>query len=99
MHTIDVGPTQVFAARGPRLITLGASPFSLNLHRQGATINAISLSGLPRRGGTTVCWGRMRTRCEGIDRDPRRLQWRDSIEPDAWIRCFGPFMVRIGNDF
>lgn len=93
MHTIDVGPTRLFVRRGPQLIALGATPFGLNLHRHGG----ISVSGLPRSGGTTVCWDRMRTRCE--DRDRRRLQWRDSLDPDAWVRCFGPLMVRIGSDF
>lgn len=100
MHTVDVGSLRLFVRRGPRLISFGAAPGpGLNFHRQGTTINGISLSGLPRSGGTTICWGKMRTRCESIDADPRRLQWRDSLDPDAWIRCVGPFMIRVGSDF
>lgn len=97
MQTVHAGP--LFARRSPRLLIVGSDLFGVNFHRQGTTINGISVSGLPRSGGTTVCWGRMRARCESIDADPRRLQWRDTLRPDAWIRCLGPVMVRIGSDF
>src|SRR4051794_29891538 len=99
MHTADIGPLRFFARRGPRLIAFGASPFGLNLHREGG----VSVSGLPPVGGTTVCWGKLRERCERIDgeqeRDePLQLAPTDRMQRTR-LRTFGPFMIRIGRDF
>lgn len=100
MHTVDLGPLRLFARRGPRLLAAGASPFGLNLHRDGG----VSVSGLPRSGGTTVCWGRLRDRCERIDAEqedpeqPIQLAPNDRMQRTR-VSIVGPFMVRIGRDF
>lgn len=100
MHIVDVGPTRLFARRSPRLISVGATPYGVNLHRRGG----ISFSGLPGSGGTTICWGRMRERCARTDAEqedpeaPIQLAANNRVQRTR-VSAFGPFMVRIGRDF
>jgi hypothetical protein len=65
----------------------------LNLHRTGG----LSVSGIPHRGGTTLCWGDLRRRCIEIDAEPQ--DWRDTPPPDTTIKTFGPLMLRVGSYF
>lgn len=103
MHTIDIGSHRLFARRHPRLVSFGVTPFGLNLHRLGG----LSLTGLPRSGGSTICWGKMRERCERIDGEQdepeRPVQLVDVGEQTrvqrTHVLIFGRFMVRIGRDF
>jgi len=96
MHTLDL---RLFARRGPRLIAFGVFPFGLNLHREGG----ISVSGIPRSGGTTICWGKLRERCERIDGEQERAEPIQLAPTDRMQRTkvssFGPFMIRVGRDF
>jgi hypothetical protein len=91
---IDIGPTRLFARRGPRLISVGVTPFGLNLHRLGG----ISLTGLPRSGGTTVCWGGLRERCDRMDGEAL-ARTGELVSDHTEVRCFGPLMIRVGRDF
>lgn len=77
---------------GPRLWALVANGRGVNFHRDGG----LSVTGVPSSGGTTVCWGRMRERCERIDAEP--AEWKPN-GPVAWIRRVGPLMLRVGRDF
>ena len=66
----------------------------LNLHRRGG----ISLTGLPRSGGTSLLWGSLRADCAAKDHHAA------TVHPDldyiqARVFTFGPFMVRVGRDF
>lgn len=60
--------------------------YGFNVHRRGG----VSITGIPSSGGTTLCWGRLRRRCEGLDL---------GHSPDATIYTAGPLMLRIGPDF
>lgn len=101
-HRLDVTG---FTTRQPRGVTLGcmwrrtgqdgpSTTFGLNLHRRGG----ISLTGVPAQGGSTVCWGRLRERLDGLD-GQHFAQTGELLSARTWVRCFGPFMVRVGRDF
>lgn len=84
-----IGPVIAFAQRsyGQRLLVgvvgwrLGS--LGLTLHRSGG----FSISGIPRRGGTTIAWG-------------ARLQGHmDELAEDCTRIPIGPVVVYCGTDF
>lgn len=87
---MHVGRFWLARPRGRTLIVADRrTGYGLNLHRRGG----VSITGVPRSGGTTLCWGRLRRHCESIDRNP----CAGAI--DATVLTRGPFMLRIGPDF
>lgn len=81
-----------FYNRTPRIISFSVGGVGLNLHRMGG----VAITGLPRSGGSTICWGELRRRCERFDREFSR---DEGPFPDAWVYTTGRFMIRIGKDF
>jgi len=86
--------TLAFLKRDPWTLIIAAGGRGINLHRKGG----LSLSGMPRSGGTTLCWGQLRKRCERMDSELREGCCGHG-RPDALVRCLGPFMLRVGSDF
>lgn len=83
---------EVATLRNERILALIFNGRGINLHRRGG----ISITGLPSRGGTTLCWGALRRRCEQIDSEPQ--DYRPSPPPDTLI-THGPLMLRVGSYF
>jgi hypothetical protein len=81
---------EIFAWRNGRSAILaasaGGSTCGVNLHREGG----LSITGLPASGGTTIAWGRLRSRTEEFDR---------SGPTDRRLISLGPVAVRVGRDF
>lgn len=66
----------------------------INFHRKGG----VRFTGLPSTGGTTICWGRLRERCDGMDAE-YYAKTDILVSSHTWVRCFGPIMIRVGRDF
>lgn len=75
--------------RRPTELNFVIGDTGLNIHRFGS----ISVTNVPRNGGTSLSWGKRKRRMEEIDQEP-------PISPDeelnTTVRTFGPFMLRVG---
>lgn len=70
-----------YRRRNIRFGFVAAPGIGITIHRQG-----FSIVGIPRSGGTSLLWGRLKRRVERDGRDNRKL-------------CLGPIGVFIGSDF
>ena len=77
-----------FTHRNRGTVIFAVEGRGINFHRKGG----VSFTGFPSTGGTTICWGRLRRKLERYDEDR-------GGRVKAWVRCYGPIMVRSGEDF
>lgn len=85
-HLVVNGRPVAYARRDDRGVGAHVHGRGFSFHSEGG----FSLIGLPRSGGMTVCWGRLRRRLATLDADRT---------PDCWRMNLGPLAIRVGSDF